>query len=73
MFEKSEPFTAPVHGTFTEKALGKSSPYYRQISSIRLLGSKEKVKWSQGDNALEIKSPAVHPDYAATVYEVQFK
>jgi alpha-L-fucosidase len=63
----------PTEGSLNVKALGKSSPYYQQISSIRMLGSKEKVKWAQGTDALEIKSPVSHPAYAATVYEVQFK
>ena len=63
----------PTAGSLNVKALGKSSPYYQQISSIRMLGSKEKVKWTQGADALEIKSPASHPEYAATVYEVLFK
>ena len=58
---------------FDVKALGKNSQYYQQISSIRMLGSKEKVKWTQGADALAIKCPANHPAYAATVYEVQFK
>ena len=55
------------------KALGKTSPYYQQIASVKMLGSKEKVKWVQGADALEIKGPASHPAYAATVYEIQFK
>jgi len=63
----------PFSDKLNVKALGKSSTYYQQISSIRMLGSKEKVKWSQDDDSLVIKSPSAYPDYAATVYEIQFK
>ena len=63
----------PTDGKLSVKALGKSSPYYQQVSSIRMLGSKEKVRWTQGADSLEITSPSFHPSYAATVYEIQFK
>ena len=63
----------PPKGEFNVKALGKASPYYKAVASIRMLGSKESVKWSQGQDALVIKSPSKYPAYAATVFEVQFK
>ena len=63
----------PPKGEFNVKALGKASPYYKAIASIRMLGSKESVKWTQGQDALVIKSPSKYPAYAATVFEVQFK
>ena len=63
----------PTDGKLSVKALGKSSPYYQQVSSIRMLGSKEKVRWTQAADSLEITSPSFHPSYAATVYEIQFK
>ena len=56
------------------KALGKISKYTdHKISSISLLGSKEKIRWNQGENALTIDKPAVMPDFKVVVFAVQFK
>lgn len=48
------------------EALGAHAPYgLKQISSVKLLGSDEKLKWRQEANALAIQKPAKKPcDYA---------
>jgi len=56
------------------KALGKISEYMdHKISSISMLGSKEKIKWKQGVNALIINKPTVLPDFKVVVFAVKFK
>ena len=56
------------------KALGKISEYMdHKISSISMLGSKEKIKWKQGVNALIINKPTVMPDFKVVVFAVKFK
>jgi alpha-L-fucosidase/beta-xylosidase len=41
-----------------------------RIRKIELLGSKEKVKWEQGSDGLEITTPASLPNKIALVYKV---
>ena len=38
-----------------------------------MLGSKEKIKWKQGVNALIINKPTVLPDFKVVVFAVKFK
>jgi hypothetical protein len=42
----------------------------RPISNITLLGSDEKVQWSQAAEALTIKAPAKSPNDIAIVFKV---
>lgn len=45
-----------------------------KVASINMLGSRSKVKWTQGDNALTIqKTTAALPDYPTIVFKVKFK
>jgi len=53
------------------KALGKSAGLPGQtISKIQLLGSNEKIKWSQTDDALTIKAPKKKPGDIAIVFKI---
>ncbi|RAW02581.1 alpha-L-fucosidase [Pseudochryseolinea flava] len=42
----------------------------RKIKKIQLLGSREKVKWSQNKDSLEIEMPATVPNDIAIVYKI---
>jgi len=56
------------------RSLGKLSPYSNKaISSVSMLGSKEKIQWKQGDNALVITTPAKLPECKVVVFSVNFK
>ena len=55
-------------------ALGKSAGLEtRAIASVKLLGSKEKMKWSQSDDALTITKPTVLPKWHTIAFKVEFK
>jgi alpha-L-fucosidase len=54
--------------------LGKNSKYLdKTISSVSLLGSKEKLDWTQTDGSLVIKKPKNYPAWAVTGYKIEFK
>ncbi|MFC1225930.1 alpha-L-fucosidase [Pedobacter sp. BG31] len=54
--------------------LGKNSKYLEKpISSVTLLGSKEKLDWAQTDDALLIKKPKNYPAWAVTGFKIEFK
>ena len=56
------------------KSLGKLSKYSNKaIASISMLGSKEKIQWKQGDNALVINKPTKLPEYNVVAFSVNFK
>ena len=56
------------------KALGKLSKYMKnKIASVSMLGSNEKIRWKQGENALTINKPTVMPDFKVVVFAVKFK
>jgi alpha-L-fucosidase len=56
------------------KSLGKSSnPSSKPIASIAMVGSKEKVRWSQSSNALIIKKPANLPSWQVIGFKIEFK
>jgi alpha-L-fucosidase len=42
----------------------------RPVSNITLLGSDEKVQWSQAAEALTIKAPATSPNDTAIVFKI---
>jgi alpha-L-fucosidase len=53
------------------KSLGTAAkPLDKTIVSISLLGSAEKVEWTQTAEALIIKSPAKSPNAIAIVYKI---
>ena len=59
---------------FTVKALGsKTAQNSRKIKSISLLGSDEKVAWTQTKENLTIAKPADVPSPEALVFKVVFK
>ena len=53
------------------KSLGTAAKLLdKPISTITLLGSKDKVTWSQRADALTIKAPAKSPNNIAIVYKI---
>jgi alpha-L-fucosidase len=53
------------------QSLGKSAKLLdRNISKIQLLGSKEKLPWKQGDEALVISAPKESPNNFAVVFRI---
>jgi alpha-L-fucosidase len=56
--------------TLVIKNLGKAARS-GAVTAIELLGSKEKLKWVQGADALRIDKPADAPNKIAVVYKVQ--
>jgi alpha-L-fucosidase len=65
-------------GTPTEdiliKSLGKKSKFYgKPVTSIKMLGSDIKVRWSVGNNALVIRKPAKMPQWQVTCFKIEFK
>lgn len=55
------------------KSLGKQTDLnQKKIAKITLLGSKEKIKWQQADDALVIKKPASLPNWDVLGFKIQF-
>ncbi len=53
--------------------LGKSSKYLEKtIRSVTLLGSKEKLDWTQNDASLVIRKPKNYPAWAVTGFKIEF-
>jgi alpha-L-fucosidase len=54
--------------------LGKDSKVCgKQVASVKILGSKEKLKWIQQNDALVIEKPAKLPEWAVVTLKVEFK
>ncbi|WP_255524644.1 alpha-L-fucosidase C-terminal domain-containing protein [Pedobacter riviphilus] len=54
--------------------LGKNSKYLdKPISSVTLLGTKEKLNWTQTDGSLVIKKPKNYPTWLVTGFKIEFK
>jgi alpha-L-fucosidase len=65
-----EPPTADI----SIASLGKSAKFEaKDVASVKLLGSKEKLSWKQGDDALIITKPAELPKWQTVVFKVTFK
>lgn len=61
-------------GDIKMKLLGRKSKYLdRAITSVTLLGSKEKLNWAQDDDSLIIKKPANFPAWLVTGFKVEFR
>ncbi len=61
-------------GDITLTSLGKNSKLTSgQISSIKILGSDTKVKWSQNSNALIIRKPSKLPSWNVVCLKIEFK
>jgi alpha-L-fucosidase len=55
-------------------SLGKDSKVCgKQVASVKILGSKEKLKWNQQGEALVITKPAKLPDWEVVTLKVEFK
>jgi alpha-L-fucosidase len=55
-------------------SLGKTAKYAEKgISSVTLLGSKEKLQWKQENDALVIRKPTKLPDWKVSGYKIVFK
>jgi alpha-L-fucosidase len=75
---KGEKLYAYCMGKPTEdikiNALGKSSKLNdKAIAAVKMLGSDEKIKFNQEDDALVITKPAVIPDWKVVGFEISFK
>jgi alpha-L-fucosidase len=56
------------------KSLGKSSnPSSGPIASVSMVGSKEKIHWSQNSKALVIKKPVNLPSWQVIEFKIEFK
>jgi hypothetical protein len=54
--------------------MGKSARLLdRQIASIRLLGTNERVGWSQGDSALTLQPPSAGSGRYAWAYRIDLR
>jgi alpha-L-fucosidase len=65
-------------GTPTEdimiRSLGKKSKFYgKPVTSVKMLGSDVKLKWSQGNEALIIKKPVRLPEWQVTCFKIEFR
>ena len=59
------------NGSITIKSLSSKDPDLK-IASVELVGSKEKIKWSQGENGLTIEKVTKYPSQYAAVFEIKF-
>jgi alpha-L-fucosidase len=61
-------------GDIQVTSLGKDSKVCgKTIASVKMLGSKEKLKWNQQAEALVIQKPAKLPDWQVVTLQVEFK
>jgi len=55
-------------------SLGKDSKVCgKQVASVKMLGSNEKLKWNQQAGALVIEKPSKSPDWAVVTLKVEFR
>ena len=55
-------------------SLGKNSKIAKQqVASVKMLGSSEKLQWSQDNDALVIKKPVKVPDWQVVSFKIEFK
>jgi alpha-L-fucosidase len=55
-------------------SLGKTSKLAsKKIKTITLLGSDEKIKWKQEDDALVITKPSKLPEWQVVTFKMEFK
>lgn len=55
-------------------SLGKNSTYSdKKIKSVTMLGSEEKLKWKQGDDALVISKPGSFPEWDVIGFRIEFR
>jgi alpha-L-fucosidase len=64
---------APTNGV-SIKSLGKSAKLFeKSVGKVELLGSREKIKWQQTDEALVITQPKSLPNDFAVVFKISGK
>ena len=51
----------------------KSFPADKNIKSIKMLGSKEKIRWEKTTDGLKISVPQNMPDFNTVVFKVSMK
>jgi alpha-L-fucosidase len=62
----------PSEGNTTLSSLGLKSPCFPgKIESIKMLGSKEKIKYRQNDDAMNLTIPVNRPTKYAAVFKVK--
>jgi alpha-L-fucosidase len=44
----------------------------QKVASVKLIGSKEKIKWSQGENGLTIQPVKKYPSMYAAAFKIKF-
>jgi alpha-L-fucosidase len=65
---------AAPEGEIKMVSLGKNSKYLdKPIASVTMLGSKEKLNWTQQDDALVITKPVNIPAWQVNGFKVEFK
>jgi alpha-L-fucosidase len=56
------------------RSLGKNSKFYgNPVTSVKMLGSDIKIKWSEGTNGLIIKKPVKFPSWQVIGFKIEFK
>jgi hypothetical protein len=45
----------------------------KKVASVSMLGSKQKIKWSQDEQGLNIVKQTAMPSYSTIVFKVKFK
>jgi len=60
-------------GDIRIKSLGLKTATGQKVSSIKILGSSEKIQWSQNDDEVIIRKPAQLPGYNTVVFELKTK
>jgi alpha-L-fucosidase len=55
------------------KSLGLKTETGEKVSSVKMLGSDEKISWSQNDDEVVILKPSKLPDYNTVVFAVKLK
>ena len=58
-------------GIIDIKSISSKDPDLK-IASVELVGSKEKIKWSQGENGLSIELVKKYPSEYAAVFKIKF-
>jgi alpha-L-fucosidase len=61
-------------GDISILSLGKNSKVSAQkVASVKMLGSSEKLKWSQEADALVIKKPSKLPKWKVVSFKIEFQ
>ena len=53
------------------QSLGLKAATGKKINSVKLLGSSEKIRWTQSDTGLVIQKPSNMPDFTTVVFEIK--